>query len=54
MKMQDARIEKHESTLNPHGIQLEAPMQQIAAPGVYEMKPYPGDDSRWYSTVPGG
>lgn len=54
MKMQDAKLEKNGSSDNPFSVQLDGPMQKIAAPGVYEMKPYPGEDSRWYSMTPMG
>lgn len=54
MKIQDGKLEKQDSLSNPFAIQLDEPMQTIAAPGVCEMKPYLGDDSRWYSTQPGG
>lgn len=54
MNMLDAKIEKKEATQNPFAIQLDAPMQTIAAAGVCEMKPYPGEDSRWYSMSPAG
>jgi len=54
MSMQDAKIEKKEAGHNPFAVQLESPMQTISAPGVCEMKPYPGEDSRWYSILPVG
>lgn len=52
MTMQDAKIEKQAADQNPFAVQLDTPMQTIATPGVYEMKPYPGEDSRWYSMTP--
>ncbi|MDV0437250.1 hypothetical protein NG831_13990 [Xanthomonas sacchari] len=54
MKIQDGKLEKQDSLSNPFAIQLDEPMQTIAAPGVCEMKPYLGEDSRGYSTQPGG
>lgn len=54
MSMQDAKIEKKEAAYNPFGVQLDTPMQTIAAPGVCEMKPYIGEDSRWASNIPFG
>lgn len=54
MKMQDAQFEKREPSYNPFAVQLDAPMQKVEAAGVCEMKPYLGDDARWYSTRPEG
>lgn len=54
MSMQDAKTEKREAAHNPFGVQLDTPMQTIAAPRVCEMKPYFGEDSRGASTIPFG
>lgn len=54
MSMQDAKFDMKETGQNFFAIQLDAPMQTMAAPGVCEMKPYLGEDSRWYSSLPDG
>lgn len=54
MSMQDATIEKKEAGRNPFAVQLDAPMQTIAAARVCEMKPYIGEDVRGFSTQPFG
>lgn len=54
MSMQDAKIDKKEAAYNPFGVQLDMPMQIIAAVRVCEMKPYLGEDSRGASTIPFG
>lgn len=51
---QEAKFEKKEANQNPFAVQLDAPMHNMAAPGICEMKPYPGEDSRWFSTLPTG
>lgn len=54
MKLHDAKLEKSDLSHNPFAIELDTPMQSMAAPGICEMKPYLGEDSRWYSTLPEG